>query len=257
MTWDTPPRFRGSIKEWADEVTAYLTKAAESRDLNPDFIAPFLLHQRGAMKALVDGQVMYNPTYGAPVFAQGGKWLPVAPVQGFAPAATEYFDNSATGHSGGTVTGVANRMEISLWRCPADLSYDQVGVAVSTLIAGAQVKAVAYNAGPDLRPTSLIFETAALDAASTGFKSVSLSGNFVAGKFYWLGVRHSSTAAIQGVPVAATLSLGLYNGPTATSMRNALRRSLTFATAAPATWGYVASELIAAGTVPSVRFRVV
>ena len=56
----------------------------------------------------------------------------------------------------------------------------------------------------------------------------------------WLGIRHSSTATLSAW--ASTATPDLNGGSPVTTARKVLRRTLAYATAAPASWGYLASE---------------
>ncbi len=57
---------------------------------------------------------------------------------------------------------------------------------------------------------------------------------------YWIGIRHSSTAILSAW--ASTATPDLNGGTPVTTARKVLRRTLAYATAAPGTWGYLASE---------------
>ncbi len=153
-----------------------------------------------------------------------------------------------------TSAGAANRIEIAPWQCPFDMTADQVGVLCSTLIASAQGKIVCYNADAEGRPSTLLFETATLDFGSVGFKSIAQNASFTRGSIYWLGLRSSSTATVNAHQPYCSPVLGFPAVPT-TAATKLLRRTLTFATAAPATWGWVATEETAAN-VPAIFMRV-
>ena len=71
------------------------------------------------------------------------------------------------------------------------------------------------------------------DLSTTGNKILTASVTLYRGRTYWLGVRHSATAALSAWPLQSTPDL---NGGTTmvTTARKILRRTVTFATAAPA-----------------------
>jgi hypothetical protein len=152
-----------------------------------------------------------------------------------------------------TTAGVANRVEVAPWSCPFDMVADQIGVLCSTAVAAAQGKVVCYNSDADGRPNTLLFETTTLDFSTTGFKSLPQTVNMVRGGLYWFGLRYSSTAAVNAHQPYNSPVLGFASPPTST-VNKMLRRILTFATAAPVNWGWVATEE-AAGNVPAVFLR--
>ena len=84
-------------------------------------------------------------------------------------------------------------------------------------------------------------ETADLDFSSTGVKSATVALTLRRGTTYWIGIRHSANATLSSWPLAATPDLN--GGAPVTTARKVLRRSLAYATAAPATWGFLASEI--------------
>ncbi len=147
-----------------------------------------------------------------------------------------------------TLTGVANRMEIAPWVAPIDLTITTVGLLCTTAVAGALGKVVCYDSDSDGRPNNLLFETGTLDFSTTGYKTVSQSYNFEKGKCYWLGIRHSATAALNAHQSYTSPGLPYPATPT-TSAVKLLRRSLAFATAAPSSWGWLATEETAASVI--------
>jgi Protein of unknown function (DUF2793) len=152
-----------------------------------------------------------------------------------------------------TTAGAAGRMEIAPWSCPFDMAADQVGVLCSTAVAAAQAKIVCYNSDTDGRPNSLLFETAVLDLSTTGFKSLTQALSFVRGGLYWLGLRYSSSAAVNAHQPYNSPVLGFASPPTS-AVNKVLRRVLTFATAAPTPWAWSATEETP-GNVPAIFLR--
>lgn len=112
-------------------------------------------------------------------------------------------------------------------------------------MAGALCKLVVYDALPNGTPGSLLLETGTADLATVGNKVLTASLTLYRGRTYWLGVRHSSTASLSAWALQATPDI---NGGTTmtTTARKTLRRTVTFTTAAPATWTYSAAEINAA-----------
>ena len=162
------------------------------------------------------------------------------------PPAGEYA--ATTMGSGGATTvlsGAAGRIDIFPYIPGADLEANAFGVNCTTAVAGALCKLVVYDALPNGTPGSLLLETGTADLATVGNKVLTASLTLYRGRTYWLGVRHSSTASLSAWALQATPDI---NGGTTmtTTARKTLRRTVTFTTAAPATWTYSAAEINAA-----------
>ena len=154
-----------------------------------------------------------------------------------------------------TLAGAAGRVDLAPWMAPVDFNINQVGVLCSVAVAAAQGKIVCYGSDADGRPDVLLFETGVLDFATVGFKSLAQAFSFVRGGLYWLGLRHSSTATVNAHQPYCSPVLSFPNPPT-TAANKVLRRTLTFTTAAPATWVWTAAEE-AAANVPAIFMEVV
>ena len=205
-------------------------------------------------KGLVPGSVAGTSKY---LRADGGWAVPPAPGAAvpYKTAAARWHVNSADTTTLTTLAGVANRFEIAPWVAPLDFNIDQVGALCSVAVAAAQGKIVCYASDADGRPDALLFETGTLDFATVGFKSIAQNFSFGRGVLYWLGLRHSSTATVNAHQPYCSPVLGFPNPPTTTANK-ILRRTLTFATAAPATWVWTATEE-AASNVPALFMEVV
>jgi hypothetical protein len=153
-----------------------------------------------------------------------------------------------------SIAGAANRIDLYPVVWPEELTISQIGVAVSTAVASALAKVVVYSSDAAGKPAALLYESANLDCATTGFKQVAASLSFAANTVYWLGVRHSSTATLRGVPVTGLPSLGMTAGADG-SYGTVLRRTVTFANAAPNPWAFSAAEIVSNVVAPSVRVR--
>lgn len=155
---------------------------------------------------------------------------------------------STTMASGSTTTvlaGAADRIDIFPFIPGADMTLSALGVNCTTAVAGALCKLVVYDAQDNGQPGSLLLETSTADLGTTGNKVLTASLTIYRGRTYWMGVRHSSTAALSAWPLQATPDI---NGGTTmvTTARKTLRRTVAFATAAPASWVFNASEINAA-----------
>lgn len=142
-----------------------------------------------------------------------------------------------------TVAGVAGRFDIFPFTPRGDFTSDQIAVNVTTAVAAAQGKLQVYESNALGQPTNLLFESAALDFSTTGFKTATLNITFRKGQVYWIGHRSSSTATVTAFAASSTPDLP--TNALTTGLRKVLRRTLTFTTAAPSSWGYLSSEATA------------
>lgn len=159
------------------------------------------------------------------------------------PVAGDYVLLGA-GSGGGALTtaiGAAGRFDLYPFKPGLDTVVDRLAVNVTTAVAASLGKIAVYASDINGRPDALIVETADLDFATAGVKNASVSLTLRQGVTYWLGLRHSSTATQSVFPATATPDLN--GGQPVTTARKIYRRTLAYATAAPATWGYLASEI--------------
>lgn len=193
-----------------------------------------------------NGDVWYNTTEGRFKIKQDGLTMPLesqcSGVPFILPVTGEYILAGAlNGSATNSLVGVANRFDIAPFTVPMDVTVTSLNLSVTTAVASALAKIVLYESDDFGRPTNKLVETADLDCSSTGFKSDTCSVALQRGKVYWRGFRHSSTATLAVLSGAATYFLNI--GARASSGQTLLRRTLTYATAAPSTWGYTSSEL--------------
>lgn len=161
------------------------------------------------------------------------------------PPAGEYIITTmSSGGATSVLTGAAGRMDLFPFVSGGDLAVDALGVNCTTAVAAALCKLVVYEALANGQPGGLLFETATADLSTVGNKVLAASLTVYRGRTYWLGVRHSSTAALSTWGLQATPDI---NGGASmvTTARKTLRRTVTFANAAPANWGFVSSEITA------------
>ena len=196
-----------------------------------------------------DGTVWHDSTRGQ-IFAQIAGEARVIDQQAdlpcLVPATGEFvMTTMGSGAAASVLTGAANRMDIYPFVPSADLVADAVGINCTTAVAGALGKVVVYDALSNGQPGDLILETGTADLLTTGNKVLTASLTLRRGRTYWLGVRHSAAAALSTWALQATPDIN--GGATmVTTARKILRRTVTFGTAAPASWGFVASEINAA-----------
>jgi len=169
------------------------------------------------------------------------------------PSTGRYIRATTTpGTTTTTVTGVANRMSAYPFIPKYDFSCDRIGINVTTAVASALAKVAIYDSDTDGRPNQRLTETGDLDCSTTGAKEATVSFDFKEGKQYWIVVRFNSTQALSSYQPYTTPDLDATS--IVTSQAKTLTRALTYATAAPASWSYVATEASTAGA-PCVWFR--
>ncbi len=191
-----------------------------------------------------DGWLWHNSTTGQLRARLGGvtRILADQDVPWIAPAAGDYAltTSGAGGAATGVLAGAAGRIDLFPFIPRDDITIDRLTVNVTTLIAAALGKIVLYAADATGRPAALILETGDLDFSTVGLKEATVAQTLRRGITYWIGIRHSSTAILSAW--ASTATPDLNGGAPVTTARKVLRRTLAYATAAPGTWGYLASE---------------
>lgn len=166
----------------------------------------------------------------------------------------QYYDNSFQGTASATLAGAANRIDLAPYYTSVTLAIGRIGVAVSTAVASALAKVVIYSSDADGWPDALLYESGNLDCGTTGMKEATLDFTFASGVQYWVGVRHSSTATLRTINVSSAVNLGLTSS-SAANYATILRRTVTFANAAPDPWTFTNTDRTANVTPPSIRFR--
>lgn len=157
------------------------------------------------------------------------------------PAATLFVANSANATALGTQAQVADRAIIAPFVAAYTMTIDQLGVSVSTLLAGANAKCVIFDSDSNGRPTTILRETGNISAAATGTVFAAITSlALTAGKTYWIGVRASGTFTLRTLAVGALPALDYTNAATPVA-RQCLIRTETFANAA-GNWTYASSQ---------------
>jgi hypothetical protein len=190
-----------------------------------------------------DGWLWYNATasqlrarIAGQTVALGSRQVPF-----LVPASGEHVMTSSMGAVTGTQTGAAGRIRLFPWAPGADLAVDQMAINVTTEVAGALGKIAVYSADANGRPDQLILETGDLDLGTLGVRSIAAALTLRAGRTYWFGLRHSSTATVSVWSTSGTADIN--GGTPATTARKTLQRTIAYATAAPTTWGFDPSEI--------------
>ncbi len=170
------------------------------------------------------------------------------------PAAGAFVANSANATALGTQAQVANRTIIAPFVPAYAMTIDQLGASVSTLLAGANAKAVIFASDSLGRPTTLLRETGNIDAATTGTRLAAITPfTFSAGGTYWIGIRASGTFTLRTLAAGALPALSYTNAATPAANQTLIRTE-TFASAAT-DWTYAAGQHSTA-LMPLVLMRV-
>ncbi len=205
----------------------------------------------------VDGTLWYNSTTAqlkARINAEtlvldGQRELPfLVPVSG------EFILASmGSGTTTGTVAGAAGRIEMYPYNARADIAVTGIALNCTTAVVSALAKFAVYNSDSFGRPNTKLLETADLDLGTVGVKTATVSQALLAGRTYWLALRYSSTATVSLWGLNATPDIN--GGTPVTTARKVIRRTLTYGTAAPTTWGFLSSE-ISNVAAPAIWLRV-
>lgn len=194
-----------------------------------------------------DGTIWHNGTTAQLSARLGGQTIRLDGLQDIPcliPPAGELVATT-TGAGGGTVNaapGAAGRLDLYPFIPRADLPVDRVAVNCTTIAAANLGRIAIYSADASGRPATLLAESADLDLTALGARFATLSFAFRQGRTYWIGLRTSGTAVVTAWPTSATPDLNGGTMPT-TALRKVLRRTITWGTPLPATWGFTSTEI--------------
>ncbi len=167
-----------------------------------------------------------------------------------------YYDQALQASNGATSAGAADRVEMSPFITSQRLRIDQIGVAVSTAVAGSLMKCFIYASGANGWPDQLVYEAPTdLSGDATVYVAHSLDFSFDNGRKYWIGVRWTANTTIRAIPIASMGNLGLQSAAAA-AYNTQLRDTIAFATPMPAIWTFAEAQL-ATGNPPSIRMRAI
>jgi hypothetical protein len=161
------------------------------------------------------------------------------------PSTGEYMLTTvASSTTTGALAQTANTLRMFAFTARADIAFRGMALLVTTAVAASLAKFVVYDCDSNGRPNARLLETADVGCSTIGAKTASAALTLRSGQTYWLGVRANGTAALATWAGSAAPDI---NGgtPTATARKSVLR-TLTYATAAPSSWVWVASEVNAA-----------
>jgi hypothetical protein len=167
-----------------------------------------------------------------------------------------FFNCAVNALAKGTIAGTADRIEVAPFIPPVNMTWDRVRLNVTTGVASALARVVVYDSdATDGLPGTLLDSSTDLDCSSTNSvpEDATFSYSFKAGRLYWVGVHHSSTATLRGVPVGGLLSLGTDAANGTTNYTCFRRASQTFGSGSPNPFG---SGNITSAIMPEVKFRI-
>lgn len=157
------------------------------------------------------------------------------------PISGGYFHTGVNANSLTTQSGASNRLEISPWVCNSDVTVDQIGTYV-TVSGSTSYRLVIYDATSTGMPNNLIWQSASItpSTSTTYFFEVPPGGNytFVYGQIYWLGIHWelSTSGTHRALSATSCQSIGLIS-VAGSQGATALRRTVTYGSGAPASWG--------------------
>jgi hypothetical protein len=203
-----------------------------------------------------DGWLWFNNAAGQLRARIGGitRSLTDEDIPWLSPVAGDFLltTSGAGGTAPGTLAGVANQFDLFPFSPRADVTLDRLAINVTAAVASALAKIAVYTSDANGRPDQRLTESGDLDCSTTGAKLATVSLTLRRGTVYWIGVRHNSTATLSAW--AATATPDINGGGIVPTARKVLRRTLTYASAAPASWAFVSSE-INAGPATAVWLR--
>lgn len=249
-----------SLRVSADGTTFTTALSVDEATARVSLTQPAIFGGQAADPATpTDGTIWHNATTGHLAMRLGGRSFHLDGQQDLPfllpPTGELITTTCGTGSvATGTIAGAADRADIFPYTARADMTIDRAILNCTTGVAGSLSRIVAYASDANGRPTTLLAETADIDLSTIGTKTAILSLTLRQGRTIWLGLRTNSTATISAWPSSGTPDV---NGGTtpATTLRKLLRRTVAWASPAPATWGYAAAELNSS-TPPAIWLRI-
>lgn len=199
----------------------------------------------------------YHPATKKYVDDNAGGQKTLLPVEVIPLVASVYYPlGSLNATAMGALVGVANLCQLQPVIWPENGAATDFSIVVTTILAAANAKIVIYDSDATTgQPTNLLFESGNLSTATTGIKTATANATvFVKGKPYWVGIRFSgATNAVRALPLAGVMTIGGMGTTSVTTQGTVLRRTITFANAAPSPWVFNSAE-ITQGILPAAIF---
>ena len=176
----------------------------------------------------------------------------------FTPLSGAFITSSISAAALATQACIANQIMICPFVVAYDMTIDQIGVSVSTLVAASEQRMVIYESDPTTgRPTNLIAVSAATSgaAAATVFATLAPTVTLLRNKAYWIGVWSSSTQTLR-TPGSTGVPFGWTNAATPVPSRSLVATVTYNSTASPGNWPTYANSQISTRTPALVLMRV-
>jgi hypothetical protein len=144
--------------------------------------------------------------------------------------------------SGYTISNInvgANFMWASPFICPQNMTFDQIGVEVTTAAAaGGTIRFGIYNVAPNGLPNTLVTELGTVDTTLTGFRpSPAISLTLSRGLYWIAGAANDADVTIRQLHGSGMTAIGGHSGTAGVSPISAVGRALTAGfTALPASF---------------------
>lgn len=153
---------------------------------------------------------------------------------------------------------IANYLYAVPFLCPQTAIFDQVGIEVTTPVAGGTIRLGLYSVNSAGMPDALAYDWGTVDASVAGWRSIPIGGAFglegiIPRGLYWLAGARNATIGTRAITSRAgmTATLG-YVGTDGTTPRSALYRTLAAGfTALPTTFGPVTTVF----SIPAFQLR--
>ena len=133
------------------------------------------------------------------------------------PAVGQSTNVSLNGTAISTIVGVVNKLTVSPFIPAQTITSASLYINVTVSGIGSNARILIYsnlNGKPDIK----LYESANLDCASIGVKTVITAQTFEAGTTYWIGVQTSSTQTLSGIIIASLTPIYLITNVMSTSL---------------------------------------
>lgn len=165
----------------------------------------------------------------------------------------QFYDNAFHAAAPATLAWAANRLDMAPFFTSQRMRIDQIGVGVATAGAGA-ARCVIYDSTPDGWPDDLVLSASITDTGTVGYAFAAVDFTFDAGRQYWLGLHTAGAPTIRAINLSSAVNLGV-SSSNGTSYFSILRRTVTYASGAPATWNFLPSDRQGGIAPVSMRMR--
>ena len=148
------------------------------------------------------------------------------------------------GGYGGFTQQIANSIQLIPFIPSQTISYTSLAINITAPSAGALGRILIYSSLDGL-PTTKLYESASLDLSTGGYKTATISGYFIKGTTYWLGVQsNSSSVYFDGYPSNSMLTL-TYDWTTRSAILVNAAIGSAPTTISPASTSYIDSQTTA------------